>query len=129
MREAGVGFGPVEGRANWADKTADEILEDIRKTVESIKQAKFRVPGVTAYAGKSAYEILRRSVPADTEILKIKECEYLGDHDCFLAKNEGLIYLMDECSKLSDETVKFLMSRRPDSSDSCGCGQPTTHSE
>lgn len=75
----------------WSDVTADKILADLRRMTKRIeKMKKPEVPGVTVAAGKTAYDTLRKKFPEDIELVRIVECVYLGENECFVIKNEAV---------------------------------------
>ena len=75
------------GGAGWSDKTGDQIIADLMRMKKKIEKAKWEVPGVTVVAGKAAYATLRNTFPEDIELVKIVECAYLDENECFAIKN------------------------------------------
>ena len=75
----------------WSDVTTDRILAGIRRMTKSVKKMKkLEAPGVTVVAGKTAYAALREKFPEDIELVRIVECAYLGENECFAIKNEAV---------------------------------------
>lgn len=76
------------GGEGWFDKTGDQIIADLLRMKRKTEKDNWKVPGVTVAAGKTAYATLRNAFPEDSELVKIVECAYLGDNECFAIKNE-----------------------------------------
>lgn len=77
---------------SWSDVTADSILAELRRMSKRIKKMKKpEVHSVTVVAGKTAYATLRKKFPEDIELVKIVECAYLEENECFAIKNVGFI--------------------------------------
>ena len=75
---------------SWPDKTADEILADIRGAREKIERMRLKVAGVTVFAGETAYAMIRQRLPEDTELMQVKVAASLGENECYVVKNEFL---------------------------------------
>ena len=76
------------GGTGWSDKTGDQIIADLMRMKRKIEKEQRKVPGVTVAAGKGAYAALRKAFPEDIGLVKIVECAYLGENECFAIKNE-----------------------------------------
>lgn len=72
----------------WLDKTGDQIVTDLLRMKRKLEKANWKVPGVTVVAGKTAYATLRNMFPEDIELVKIVECHYLEENECFAVRNE-----------------------------------------
>lgn len=117
------------GGTAWHDMSADKIISELLKVKKKVEQEKWEVPGVTIYAGRTAYAEIRNMLPEGSEMVKVIECAYLGDGECLVAKNEGIAYLSRSALKMSRDASSLWTMKEPESSDSSGPGQPSYHSE
>lgn len=74
----------------WGDKTAGEILDEIRAMEKMVMQMKLEVLGVTVVAGASAYAAIRPLIPEDDELVRVVETSLLAPNECYVVKNEFL---------------------------------------
>lgn len=77
-------------QTSWGDKTADEILDEIRAMEKMVMRMKVEVLGVTVIAGASAYAAIRPLIPENEELVQVKETSLLAPDECYVVKNEFL---------------------------------------
>lgn len=77
-------------QTSWGDKTAGEILDEIRAMEKMVMRMKLEVLGVTVVAGASAYAAIRPLIPEDDELVRVVETSLLAPNECYVVKNEFL---------------------------------------
>lgn len=110
-------------RPAWIDISADEIISELLKVKKKVERAKWEVPGVTLYAGRTAYAEIRNMFPEDSEMVKVVECAHLGDSECLVAKNEGIARLRESALKMSRDASSFRRPQKPRTGDSSRHGK------
>lgn len=70
-----------------ADVTPNRIISDLKRAEKAIKRMKKpAAPRVTVIAGKTACDTLRKRFPEDGGPVKIVECVYLEENQCFVMR-------------------------------------------
>lgn len=93
----------------WSNVSRDKILADLERLSKTVERpGNQMVPGVTVYAGRDVYPMLRRKFPKDNGLAKLSECSLLGRNQCLVLKNEGADSLAEKGMEASREVATLL---------------------
>ena len=71
----------------WTGTTPNRIISDLRRAEKAVKRMKKpAAPRVTVIAGKTACGTLRKRFSEDDGPVKIVECGYLEENQCFVMR-------------------------------------------